>query len=97
MCVITFLFLLYIARRYNVKLLLQKNTFCKICRKTPAPESLFLIKFDAFMPETCNFFKKETLELVFSCKFCYFFHSSTSKQFIGCLGAFIAISFSYVF
>ena len=28
---------------------------------------------------------------------CCFSHSSTSKQFIGCLGAFIAISFSYVF
>ena len=65
----TYLFLLYIARRYNVKLLLQKNTFCKIRKKTPAPESLFLIKFDAFMPEACNFIKKETLALVFSCKF----------------------------
>ena len=31
----------------------------KIRRKTPVPE-----------PQACNFFKKETLAQVFSCKFC---------------------------
>ena len=41
--------------------------YCKIHRKTPVPESLFLIKFHA---SACNFIKKETLAQVFSYEFC---------------------------
>ena len=41
--------------------------FQKIHRKTPVPESLFLIKLQG---EACSFIKKETQAQVFSCEFC---------------------------
>ena len=40
---------------------------CKIHRKTPVSEFLFLIMLQVF---ASNYIKKGTLTMVFSCKFC---------------------------
>ena len=51
-----------VARRCSVKKCFKN--FCKISRKTPVPESLFL------QAKPCKFIKKETLAQVFSREFC---------------------------
>ena len=47
--------------------------FCQTNSKTPVTESLFQY---TYRPQACNFIKKETLEQVFSCKFCKIFKST---------------------
>ena len=51
----------------NLGIWFGKYLFRKIRRKTPVPESLFLIKLQA---EARNFIKKDTLTHVFSSDFC---------------------------
>ena len=60
-------------RRCSVRIGVVRNF--AIHKKTPVPESLFLIKLQAWGTfliklQAWNFFKKETLAQVFSCEFC---------------------------
>ena len=52
--------------------------FRKIHRKTPVPESPFLIKLQAV--ESDNFIKKETLVQVFSTEFCEIIKKTFSNR-----------------
>ena len=70
----------HIFQKQSPEGVLQKRCsqkFCKIQRKTPVTQSLFLIKLQA---EACNFIEKETLAQVFYCEFCEIYKNTISYR-----------------